>query len=37
VRPSDLSTMDRDQLKDALAIVKRLRSLLRQRFRFDVL
>ena len=37
VRPSDLSTMDRDQLKDALAIVKRFRSLLRQRFRLDVL
>jgi len=37
VRPSDLSTMDRDQLKDALAIVKRLRSLLRQRFRLDAL
>ncbi len=37
VRPSDLSTMDRDQLKDALAIVKRFRSLLRQRFQLDAL
>lgn len=37
VKPSDLSTMDRDQLKDALAIVKRFRALLRQRFRLDTL
>ena len=37
VRPSDLSTMDGDQLKDALAIVKRFRSLLRERFRLDTL
>jgi CBS domain-containing protein len=37
VRPSDLSTMDRDQLKEALAIVKRFRALLRQRFRLDAL
>jgi CBS domain-containing protein len=37
VRPSDLSTMDRDQLKDALAIVKRFRALLRQRLRLDSL
>ncbi len=37
VRPSDLSTMDRDQLKDALAIVKRFRALLRTRFRLDTL
>jgi len=37
VRPSDLSTMDRDQLKDAMAIVQRLRTLLRQRFKFDAL
>jgi CBS domain-containing protein len=37
VRPSELSTMDRDQLKDALAINKRFRALLRQRFRFDAL
>jgi signal-transduction protein with cAMP-binding, CBS, and nucleotidyltransferase domain len=29
--------MDRDQLKDALAIVKRFRALLRQRFRLDAL
>ena len=37
VRPADLSTMDADQLKDALAIVKRFRALLRQRFRLDSL
>ena len=37
VRPSELSTMDGDQLKDALAINKRFRALLRQRFRFDAL
>ena len=37
VRPSELSTMDRDQLKDALAINKRFRALLRQRFRLDSL
>jgi len=37
VRPSELSTMDGDQLKDALAIVRRFRTLLRQRFRFDAL
>ena len=37
VRPSELSTMDRDQLKDALAINKRFRALLRQRFRLDAL
>ena len=37
VRPSELSTMDGDQLKDALAIVKRFRALLRLRFRLDTL
>jgi len=37
VRPSALSTMERDQLKDALAITKRFRALLRMRFRFDAL
>ena len=37
VRPSDLSTMDRDQLKDAMAIVGRLRALLRQRFHLSAL
>ena len=36
-RPSDLSTMERHQLKDALAITRQLRVLLRQRFRFDAL
>jgi CBS domain-containing protein len=37
VRPAELSTMDGDQLKEALAIVKRFRALLRQRFRLDSL
>jgi CBS domain-containing protein len=37
VQPSALSTMERDQLKDALAINKRFRLLLRQRFRFDAM
>jgi CBS domain-containing protein len=37
VRPSTLSTMEGDQLKDALAIVKRFRALLRVRFRLDAL
>jgi CBS domain-containing protein len=37
VQPSALSTMERDQLKDALAINKRFRMLLRQRFRLDAL
>ena len=37
VQPSALSTMERDQLKDALAINKRFRMLLRQRFRIDAL
>jgi CBS domain-containing protein len=37
VQPSALSTMERDQMKDALAINKRFRVLLRQRFRLDAL
>ena len=37
VQPSALSTMERDQLKGALAINKRFRVLLRQRFRLDAL
>jgi CBS domain-containing protein len=37
VKPSELSLMDRDQLKDALAIVRSFRALLRQRFRLDAL
>jgi CBS domain-containing protein len=37
VRPSDLSTMERDQLKSALAINRGFRALLRQRLRLDVL
>ena len=36
-RPSDLSTMERDQLKDAMAITRRLRDLLRKRFSLDSL
>jgi CBS domain-containing protein len=36
-RPSDLSTMERDQLKDAMAITRRLRDRLRKRFRLDSL
>jgi CBS domain-containing protein len=34
-RPSDLSTMERDQLRDAIAITRRLREHLRARFRLD--
>jgi CBS domain-containing protein len=37
VRPSDLSTMERDQLADAMAISRRLREFLRTRFRLDAL
>jgi CBS domain-containing protein len=37
VRPSELSTLEREPLHDALAIVKRFRLLLRQHFRFDTL
>lgn len=37
VRPSVLSTMERDQLKDALAITRRFRTLLRVHFRLDAL
>jgi CBS domain-containing protein len=37
LRRSELSTMDGDQLKAALAIVKRFRALLRQHFRLDAL
>ena len=37
VRPSELSTMERDQFKNALAINGRCRALLRQRLRFDAL
>jgi CBS domain-containing protein len=37
VRPSDLSTMERDQLKSALAINRSFRALLRQRLRLDAL
>ncbi|CAD5374112.1 Predicted signal-transduction protein containing cAMP-binding and CBS domains [Rubrivivax sp. A210] len=37
VRASDLSTLEREPLHDALAIVKRFRQFLRQHFRFDAL
>ena len=37
VRPSDLSTMERDQLKSALAINRGFRALLRQRLHLDAL
>jgi CBS domain-containing protein len=35
VKPSELSTLEREPLHDALAIVKRFRLFLRQHFRFD--
>ncbi len=37
VRPSDLSTLEREPLHDALDIVRRFRAYLRQHFKFDVL
>jgi CBS domain-containing protein len=37
VRPSELSTLEREPLHDALAIVRRFRQFLRLRFRFDSL
>ena len=37
VKPSELSTLEREPLHDALAIVKRFRLFLRQHFRFDAL
>jgi len=37
VRPADLGTLERDSLSHALAIVKRFRALLAQRFRLDAL
>jgi CBS domain-containing protein len=37
VRPSDLSTMERDQFKNALAINRRFRTLLRQRLHLETL
>ena len=37
VRPADLGTLERDALRDALAIVKRLRTLLVLEFRIDEL
>ena len=35
VRPSELSTLEREPLHDALAIVKRFRAFLRMHFRLD--
>ena len=37
VLPSELATLERDRLLDALAIVKRFRQFLRSHFRFDSL
>jgi len=37
LRPSELGTLEREPLRDALTIVKRLRASLRQHFRFDLL
>jgi CBS domain-containing protein len=37
VRPAELSTMERDRVRDALAIAKRFRMLLRQTFRLEQL
>jgi CBS domain-containing protein len=37
VRPSELSTLERDQFKGALEIVGRFRAVLRQRLRLDAL
>jgi CBS domain-containing protein len=37
IRPADLGSLDRDALQDALAIVKRLRTLLVLNFRLDEL
>jgi len=37
VRPADLGSLERDALNQALAIVKRFRALLAQRFRLDAL
>ncbi len=37
VKPSDLSTLEREPLHDALAIVKRFRQHLRQHFRLEAL
>jgi CBS domain-containing protein len=37
LRPSDLGILERDSLRDSLAIVKRFRVFLRERFRLDAL
>jgi CBS domain-containing protein len=37
VKPSELGLLEREPLRDALAIVKRFRAFLRQQFKFDTL
>ncbi len=37
VRPSELGALEREPLRDSLAIVRRFRLFLRQHFRFDSL
>ncbi len=37
VKPSDLSTLEREPLHDAMGIVRRFRAFLRQRYRLDAL
>jgi CBS domain-containing protein len=37
VQPSALGTLEREQLADSLAIIKRFRAFLRQHFKFDAL
>jgi CBS domain-containing protein len=37
VRPSELGALEREPLRDSLAIVKRFRLFLRQHFRLDAL
>ena len=37
VRPSELGVLEREPLRDSLAIVRRFRAFLRQRLRFDAL
>jgi CBS domain-containing protein len=37
VQPSALGTLEREQLADSLAIIKRFRAFLRQQFKFDTL
>jgi CBS domain-containing protein len=37
VRPSELGSLEREPLQDALAIIRRFRAFLRQHFRLDAL